>query len=84
MTTNINDMAKFLPKFVTIAKTPDFRWNAGTTYITRETVQLKTKDVISAFMSMQDSAMQEAKKIRDHERRAMAIECIKRMVFFNT
>jgi len=83
MATNINDMAAFLPEYVTIAKTPDWRWNSSTTDVTIETVELKTKDVIAVFMEMQHRALQEARKIRDQERRMLAMERIRRMVFFD-
>ena len=83
MGTNINDMAKFLPEHVTIARTPDWKFNGSTTDITIETVELKTRDVIAAFMEMQRQAMQEARKIKDNDMRTIAMQRIRRMAFFD-
>lgn len=81
MANNIKDMAQFLPPRVRIAKTPEFRWQQ-TTDITMEVVELKTEDVIAAFLSMQQQAIQEAGKISDARHRNAVIRRIRAMTHF--
>lgn len=76
---DIEYMAHFLPKFVTIWKTPDFPFRDSIEF---ETVELKTRDVIDAFMSLQRRAMEKANSIRDTERRNDATRKISNMVYF--
>ena len=76
-------MAEFLPEYTNIARTPDWGAYMGTTTdVVVDTVELKTRDVISAFMGLQRQALKEAGKIKQTERRIEAIARIKRMAFF--
>jgi len=63
-------MAELLPEYTTIAKTPDLYPSsadgANTCNIKKETVEIKTADLIDAFMGLQREASAE------EERRAKA------------
>ncbi len=82
MATNTDDMARFLPERVRIAKTPDNVWRNSTTEVVMETVELKTRDVIAAFMAMQQQAIQRARELKDERLRAEAIKRIRAMTHF--
>lgn len=84
---DIDLMARYLPKTVRIAKTPDFI--ASVTHcndsqaVRVEFVELKTKDVIASFLGMQKIAIKNASKIRDEEAKRHAISRIRAMTYFS-
>ena len=86
MITRTEDMARFLPEVVRVAKTPDVM-NApcnGSRAIdvSMDIVELKTVDIINAFMSLKGQAIAEANRIKSERHRAMAISKIKSMAHF--
>jgi RNA binding exosome subunit len=78
--TAIDEMLKFLPETVTIAKTPLHVFYGDE--IKMETVELKTRDIVQAFLSLQRQAAKEACKIEKGERLKKIIERIKSMSYF--
>lgn len=79
-------MERYLPKYTRIAKTPDVEvscWeNATPPPINIECVELKTSDIICAFMRLQDEALHNLTKEHNERKREEAIIRIRRMTFF--
>ena len=80
MNWDINDMLRFLPKKITIAKTADL--GLKNSEITMETIDIETIDVIHAFMELKKMAIKEAQKIKSEEKRIKTIRKIESMAFF--
>ena len=78
-------MEDLLPERTRIATTPDIYYsrNSQRTAINYETVELKTIDIIRAFMVLKEQAMAEAYKIKSDRRRHIAISKIKSMAHFS-
>ena len=86
MATCTEDMARFLPETVRVAKTPDVIYaphnDSRTIDVSMDVVELKTVDIINAFMSLKGQAIAEANRIKSERHRAMAISKIKSMAHF--
>ena len=78
----IKDMLQFLPETTIVVKTPDLNIQAQR-IVEVETVELKTRDVIEAFMNLQQMAITTASEIENAQKRREAIDRIKRMVYFD-
>lgn len=78
-------MEHYLPKYTKIAKSPELEvsfWEDTQPPITIECVELKTSDVICAFMNLQSKALFNLTKEHNERKREEAIVRIKRMTFF--
>jgi len=85
MNKELDVMLTYLPKFTMITKTPDYYHTIDKDVsINIEQVELKTKDVVMAFLSLQKTAIKNAKRNIDKNRKDDAIDKIRRMVFFGT
>ncbi len=78
---DIEHMAQFLPRMTTIFKTPDWTIPAPHAFV-MEYVELKTEDVIAAFLGLQREAILEAKKLQQDAKRTEAIRRIRAMAHF--
>lgn len=79
-------MERYLPEYTRIAKTPDRYCDWEETKIKTikiEFVDLKTRDVINAFMNLQAEAIHYISQERNQQRREEAISRIRNMVFFD-
>ena len=77
---DINDMLRFLPKKITIAKTADL--DLQNFEVTMEKIDIDTVDVIKAFMKLKEMALKEAHQIKSEKTRMEAIRKIERMAYF--
>jgi len=74
-------MAKYLPRTTLIARTPDVEYISNPSppvNVPFTTVELKTVDVINAFLGLQRQAMEQARK----ERKKSAFNKIRNMITF--
>jgi len=75
------EMARLLPIMTKIVKTPDYEWTVNPSppqNIVFETVELKSIDVINAFLGLQRQALEEAKR----QQKVSAFNKIRSMVTF--
>lgn len=80
-------MERYLPEYTRIAKTPDTSYSQwedrDCNYIEIEFVDIKTRDIINAFMNLQAEAIHCISQERNRKRREEAMSRIRNMVFFD-
>ena len=80
-------MARYLPEYTRIAKTPDLVYSVVAERLIQpieiEFADIKTKDIINAFMNLQAEAFHNLNQERNRKNREAAIKRIRNMVFFD-
>lgn len=79
-------MLRYLPEYTRVAQTPTLVacWETNKTppKIVMEDIELKTSDIVSAFLYLQQAALENAHKERDKMLRERAIARIRQMTYF--
>lgn len=83
MSKDIDNMLKYLPKETRIIKTGDPIYRENEADISIEYEILKTRDIITAFVGLQEQAIQEVGRVEHGIKKQIAISKIRNMTHFN-